>query len=157
MFNTQFLATASNLNGMTRPTSAAGTSHATIVTRRIAYVWSLGLCGHDNQPVEWLSCLEHPVHDDGQLTRHCNGGTLDTKTLSKPEPPILEVTVISGFGSREHDHRRFVEKASQVAISSTGDVAVVIDFSGLISSRGQPEPGANRARSLEVVWIFNRR
>ena len=82
MFNTQFLATASNLNGMTRPTSAAGTSHATIVTRRIAYVWSLGLCGHDNQPVEWLSCLQHPVHDDGQLTRHCNGGTLDTKTVS---------------------------------------------------------------------------
>src|SRR5437660_12823387 len=36
-------------------------------------------------------------------------------------------------------------------------MAVVIDFSGLVTTRRQPQPCADRTRCSEVRWILNRR
>jgi len=40
-------------------------------------------------------------------------------------------------------------------IAASGDMTIVVDLSGLVSSCGQAEPGADRTRRSEVGRIFN--
>src|SRR4029077_9078641 len=42
-----------------------------------------------------------------------------------------------------------------MAIATSGYMTVIIDFSGLVATRRQADPRANRSGFLEVVWPLN--
>src|SRR6187399_1952588 len=42
-----------------------------------------------------------------------------------------------------------------MAIATSGYMTVIIDFSGLVATRRQADPRANRSGLLEVVWRLN--
>lgn len=42
-----------------------------------------------------------------------------------------------------------------MGVSTSGDMAILVYLAGLIAPRRQPQPGAHRARSLEVRWILD--
>jgi hypothetical protein len=46
-----------------------------------------------------------------------------------------------GFG--QHHSGRLVEQAPQMGVSASGDMPVIIGFTGLVTARGQPDPGGD--------------
>jgi len=50
----------------------------------------------------------------------------------------------------------FVKQSAQLAITTSRDVAIIINFSRLEAPRCEAEPGTNRARLFEVVSLLER-
>ena len=115
-------------------------------------------CGSDCRggfPLEGLSRLQHGMHDDRELTRHGNGGAFEANSLAQFQAPGSQRIV--DRGSRQHNGCSLVEQAPQMGITASRYMPVVVDLSGLIAARGQPDPGGDRARLPEDLWILNGR
>lgn len=111
------------------------------------------LRGSDDLPVEQLSGFQHGMHDNGKLPRHRDGSALEADALSELQAPLSQGAFSSASGQ---DHAGGLEKkASDLVVTSSGDMAVVVDLTGLISSCGQAKPSADRTRRPEVGRIFN--
>ena len=111
------------------------------------------LRGSDDLPVEHLSGFQHGMHDDDKLPCHRDGCALEADALSERQAPFSQGAFSCASGQ---DHAgRFEENASDLVVAASGDIAVVVDLTGLVSSSGQAEPGADRTRRLEVRRIFD--
>jgi hypothetical protein len=98
------------------------------------------LRGSDDLPVEQLSGFQHGMHDDGKFSRHCNGSMLEADPLSELQAPFSQGAFSSASGQ---DHAgRFEEKASDLVVAASGDMAVVVDLTGLVSSSGSSAAAA---------------
>jgi hypothetical protein len=97
------------------------------------------LRGSAHLSVEQLSGFQHGMHDDGKFSRHGDGSALEADALSKFETPVSQGAFSRAPG--QDYASRFVKKISDLMIATPGDVAIVVDLTGLVSTCGQAEPG----------------
>ena len=81
------------------------------------------------------------MHRDRQLPCQRNGRALEADPFPELQPPGPQVTFSRTAG--QNDGCGLVEQTSEVMITPAGDVALIVDLSGLLSTRCQPNPGAD--------------
>ena len=87
--------------------------------------------GRAGGPIKELAASQHRVHDNGELARHGNGGAFEADPLPELAAPSLQAAL--GRTAGQDDRCRLKEKPPQVAITPAGDVAVIVDLSGLVA------------------------
>lgn len=93
------------------------------------------------------------MHRDRQLPCQCDGCALEADALPELQPPGPQITFSRTAG--KNDGCSLVEQAPEVMIAPAGDVALVVDLTGLISPGRQTDPSADGSGLPEVVWTFD--
>jgi hypothetical protein len=88
------------------------------------------------------------MHCHRQFSCYGNGGSFEAYPLPEFEAPCPQAAV--GRAAGQDDCRRFVEKPSQMTIATSGYVAVIVDFSRLVSPGCQAEPSADKRDFLKL-------
>ena len=94
------------------------------------------------------------MKDHRHFTRQCRSGTFEAEPFPQHEAPTAKRAFPTDSGQKHCGG--FVKQSAQLAITTSRDVAVIINFSRLEASRCEAEPGTNRARLLEVVSLLER-
>jgi len=141
-----------------QPHKRDGSAHVPAGTLQVFEPYLMLCCYcHSCGWVEELSGLEHGVHDDRKLS-------CDSYSCSFEADPVPELKAPCSQGTlhgtaRENDRRCFIEKPTQMAIAAaiaaSGYLAVVIDFAGLVASRGKADPRTYGPRFPDVSRLFN--
>lgn len=95
------------------------------------------------------------MHEHGELARDSDGSPPEADLLLEFEAPDLEGTVC--LGTPQDHYGRFIKQSAQMGVPASGDVAVIIHLSRLVTLGGQSEPGADGSGVLEVARLLDRR
>jgi hypothetical protein len=112
-------------------------------------------CGHFLGPPKLRAVSPDAVQDHSDLAGNSNARLLRSNALGQPCPPSFERGPTLHL--REEDIGGLVQARSSEPISAFRDVALPICFSGLISSRCQPEVGSYIAGPSEPAGLIDRR
>lgn len=93
------------------------------------------------------------MHDNGQFARDGDGSLFESDPLTQFQPPCSQGAISAGAG--QVHGRCLLKQASQMCITPSRDVPVVIDLARLIATRCQPEPCADRSGLPEVLGILD--
>ena len=77
-------------------------------------------------PIEEFAGFQHGVHDNGELPGHGDSGALEADALTELKAPVSQGALCGAAG--QDDGRRFVQKISNLVITASGDMAIIVYF-----------------------------
>ena len=106
-------------------------------------------------PLKQCAVSKHRMHRDRQLPCQRDGRALEADAFPKLQSPGSQITFSRAAG--QNDGCGLVQETSEVMIAPAGDVALVVDLTGLIPAGRQADPGTDGSGLPKVIWTFDRR